>query len=136
MSDHFLAKLVTGETQSFSSAISYNRPGDCLQLITSDEAVIANRVDDILTIYESAIDGRPIGFKIKSVATLIKKFGLDALAVACKIEGDRVKSISLFALLLAAYEEGPQTIRRRSDYACAMAMPQNPTICADDLMLA
>jgi len=90
----------------------YNKYGDCIVYQTVGEAVVADRVGELLTIYRSAIDERPIGFQIKGVMAMIQKFGLDGL-----------QSISVGALLLAAYEDGPMTLGRRQAYASVVRPP-------------
>lgn len=138
MEKHFLDDMMEG-TPTFQAEPWYNRHGDCIVYQLVDEAVVAERVDELLTVYNSAIDDRPIGFQIKGVHATLNKFGLDGLAVQSEADADgvRVKSISIMALLLAAYEEGPRTVGRRKAYAAAMGCPGNTrTIRADDLQPA
>ena len=119
MEKHFLDEFVDGP-QEFRAEPWYNPHGDCIIYQTADEAVVADRVDEILTVYRSADDNRPIGFQIKGVRAITRKFGLDGLAFKSETEGDQVRSISIFALLLAAYESRPPTLRRREAYASIM----------------
>ncbi len=119
MEKHFLDDFVEGP-QEFRAEPWYNPHGDCIIYQTADEAIVADRVDEILTVYRSADDKRPIGFQIKGVSAITRKYGLDGLAVKSETKGDRVRSISIFALLLAAYETGPLTLRRRDAYASIM----------------
>jgi len=110
----------------------YNPIGDCIIYKMADEAVVGDRIDGLLTIYRSAIDDRPIGFKIKGVHAIIRRFGLHGLAVSSEADAQAVKSVSVAILLLAAYEEGPQSMARRKAYASAMC-PAEKTIPADEL---
>lgn len=119
---HFLTDMMEG-TSHFRAEPWYNPAGDCIVFQTHDEAVVAQRVDDLLTVYNSAIDDRPIGFQIKGVTAIVRKLGVDGLAVASVADSQGVKSISITALLLAAYEEGPRTLLRRKAYAIAMECP-------------
>ncbi|MDY7011708.1 MAG: hypothetical protein SVV80_13305 [Planctomycetota bacterium] len=119
MEKHFLDSFVEGP-QGFRAEPWYNPHGDCIIYQTADEAVVADRVDEILTVYRSAENNRPIGFQIKGVSAITRKFGLDGLAVKSETKGDEVRSISIFALLLAAYESRPPTLRRREAYAAIM----------------
>ncbi len=136
MEEHFLADMVQGEPQ-FRSEPWYNPYGDCIVYQMADEAVVADRVDGLLTVYNSAVDNRPIGFQIKGVHAIINKFGLDGLAVESRADADGVKSVSIGALLLAAYEEGPKTLDRRRAYAAAMQYPaEGRSIRADELQPA
>jgi hypothetical protein len=116
---HFLAEAV-GTAPTFSAEPWYNPYGDCIVYKLVDEAAAADRIDDLLTIYRSADDNRPIGFQIKGVAAIIRKFGLAGLAVAPAVDGSSMTSVSIAAIILAAYEEGAPTIGRRNGYATAM----------------
>lgn len=114
----------------------YNPDGDCIVFQMADEAIVANRVDELLTVYESAVDGRAIGFQIKGVSAIIRKFGLDGLLVQSKTDADTVHKISITALLLAAYEDGPHTLDRRKAYAEAICPADERSIPADELQPA
>jgi hypothetical protein len=135
MEKHFLADMMDGAPE-FRAEPCYNPTGDCISYQTHDEAVVAHRVDELLTVYNSAVDDRPIGFQIKGVAAIIRKLGVDGLAVASVADDSGVKSISITALLLAAYEEGPRTLGRRKAYAAAMECPaEHRSIPADVFQL-
>jgi hypothetical protein len=137
MEKHFLADMMAGEgLPEFHPEPWYNPDGDCIVYKMADEAVVADRVDELLTVYHSAVDNRPIGFQIKGVHAIIKKLGLDGLRVASESDAAGVKGISIAALLLAAYEEGEPTVARRKSYASAMDCPQMRTISADELAAA
>ena len=138
MEKHFLAGMMDGEGKpEFRAEPWYNPYGDCIVYKMADEAVVANRIDELLTVYNSAVDNRPIGFQIKGVHATIQKLGLDGLAVASESDAGAVKSISIMALLLAAYEAGEPTLARRRAYASVMECPVNKrTILADDLQPA
>ena len=120
MEKHFLSDFVSGR-QEFVAEPWYNPHGDCVVYQTADEAVVRDRIDELLTIYRSGEDNRPIGFQIKGVHAIIRKFGLDGLAVESEVNGDRIRSVSLTLLLLAAYEAGPRSVGRRQAYAGAMS---------------
>jgi len=136
MENHFLADHVEGDP-AFSAEPWYNPHGDCIIYQMADEAIVAERVDEILTVYRSAVDQRAIGFQIKGVDAIIRKFGLDGLAFQSEVNGQGVKRISVLALLLAAYEEGPRTLSRRTAYATAMdSSPRQAGIPADELVPA
>ncbi len=135
MEKHFLADMMDGQPE-FRPEPWYNRYGDCIIYQMANEAVVADRVDELLTVYNSALDNRPIGFQVKGVAAIIRKLGLDGLVVKSEADAQGVKSISIMALLLAAYEEGPHTLSRRRAYAAAMECPtERRTIPADELQL-
>jgi len=134
MEKHFLADMMEG-TPTFKAEPWYNPHGGCISYKMADEAVVADRVDEWLTVYNSAVDNRPIGFQMKGVRAIITKFGVDGLAVSWESDARGVKSISVAMLLLAAYEQGPRTMSRRKAYAKAMC-PPDKTIPADDLQVA
>ena len=134
METHFLADKVEG-TPTFRADPWYNPYGDCIVYQIADEAVIADRVDELLTVYRSAIDNRPIGFQIKGVAGMIRKLGLDGLTVSSEADAHGGKSISVTALLLAAYEEHPPTVGRRMAYAAAVDAADRRTMPANELDL-
>jgi hypothetical protein len=134
MEKHFLADTMQGKP-TFKAEPWYNPYGDCIVYKMADEAIVAERVDELLTVYNSAVDNRPIGFQIKGVRAIVGKLGLDGLVVASQADTHGVRSISIARLLLAAYEEGPQTLARRKAYAAAMS-PVERTIPADELQPA
>ncbi|HUX02321.1 MAG: hypothetical protein WBD63_08900 [Phycisphaerae bacterium] len=137
MEKHFLADMMEGEGRSeFRAEPWYNPYGDCIDYKMADEAVVAERVDELLTVYNSAVDNRPIGFQIKGVQAIIRKLGLDGLAFASQAKAGAVKSISIAALLLAAYEEREPTLARRRAYAAAMEPAEKRSIPADQLQPA
>ena len=88
-----------------------------------DEATVAERVDDVLTIYQSAITGNPIGFQIKGVYALARRYGWEGILVESTEDGEELQTVSISALLLAAYEGGPKTIARRRAYAGVLDAP-------------
>ena len=136
MEKHFHQDMMEGDPE-FHPEPWYNRHGDCIIYQIADEAVVAERVDELLTVYNSAVDNRPIGFQIKGVQAIINKLGLDGLGVQSEADDQEVKSISIAVLLLAAYEQGPRTLSRRKAYAAAMQCPtETQTIRADELQPA
>ncbi|MEE9269748.1 MAG: hypothetical protein V3V49_05745 [Candidatus Krumholzibacteria bacterium] len=102
----------------------------------ANEAVVADRIDELLTLYRSANDRRVIGYQIKGVLALIRKFGFDGLTVECTAEDDEVRRISIAALLLVAFREGPNSVGRRSAYArsfhdaAAASIPETELVSA------
>ena len=137
MEKHFLADRMEG-TPEFRPEPWYNPYGDCIIYQMADEAVVARRVDELLTVYHSAIDNRPIGFQIKGVVAIIKKFGLDGMILSSETGTDTLKRVSIALLLLAAYEDGPRTLGRRRAYAtAAIACPaEKQFIPADEFVPA
>ncbi len=94
----------------------YNPHGDCIQFQTVNEAVVADRVDNYLTVYRSAVNNDPIGFKIKDVRQLLHKYGCEGIEVQA-LRGQRIVLVT--GLLLRAYQTEPPTIGRVSGYASA-----------------
>jgi len=136
MEKHFLEGKMEGKPE-FRAEPWYNPYGDCIEYQVADEALVAERVDELLTVYHSAIDTRAIGFQIKGVHAIIGRFGWDGLLVASDAGAGQVRSISIVALLLAAYEGGPRTVGRRQAYAAVIeSSPKRHTIPADELVPA
>jgi hypothetical protein len=119
MEEHFLAGTMEGEP-TFRPEPWYNPDGDCIVYKMANEAAVAERIDELLTIYRSAEDERAIGFQIKGVDAIVRKFGLAGFAVASQRDAASMKGVSITALLLAAYEDRPATVGRRMGYAAAM----------------
>jgi hypothetical protein len=95
---------------------------------------VADRIDEVLTIYRSALTNKSIGYQIKGVAALARRFGWEGVLVEHKRDAEELHEVSLFALLLAAYEQGPKTIGRRKAYADAFeSLAEKPRISAEDL---
>jgi hypothetical protein len=128
MDEHFLKEFVSGISRDVPDNPKpwFNPAGDCITFQMADEAVVADRIDGILTIYRSAIDERPIGFQIKGVAAITRQFGLKGISVECRADKHELQAVSISALLLAAYEQGPQTIGRRMGYVTAFDCAPNP----------
>jgi hypothetical protein len=53
----------------------YNPEGDCIVYQIHDEAIVADRIDEIVTIYRSVQTDNLIGYQINGVTALIKRFG-------------------------------------------------------------
>ncbi len=138
MEKHFLSNVVSDAgAPSFQPEPWYNPDGDCIILQIADEAFVAQRVDEVLTVYDAVSDGRAIGFQIKGIRAMMEKFGSDGLSVISEADSRGVKKISVAALLLAAYENGPFTSARRTAYASVAGSPAKPPfISADEMRFA
>ena len=133
MENHFLEEFVVGQTKQEPEPW-YNPDGDCIVYQMTNEAVVGDRIDEVLTIYRSAVTGKAIGYQIKGVAALTREFGWDGVLVEYKKDTEELQEVSLSALLLAAYEQGPKTIGRRKAYADAFeSCASNPRMRVDDL---
>ena len=101
----------------------FNPYGDCLEFQVADEAVVAERISAILTIYRSAIDNRAIGFQVKGVTALAKKLGFDRVDVDTEVEDDgdtkRLMRIRVMPMLLGAFKadeaDDPKSFEGYSD---------------------
>src|SRR5829696_3243474 len=109
MEEHFLKDFVAGLTRHEGPPEPwYNPDGDCIIYQTEDEAIVADRIDESLTIYRAIESGKAIGFQIKGVAAIVKRFGLDGIEVEWAENHDHeLTRVSIYSLLLAAYEVGP-----------------------------
>src|SRR3990167_583032 len=104
MATHFLKHLVTGEA-AFKPEPFYNAAGDCLEFQASDEAVIADRINEVITIYRSAVDERPIGFQIKGIVALLRLLDASEVQVEAESDGDVVSRVTVKVLLVAALKK-------------------------------
>ena len=116
MEEHFLKDFVADESR-LEPQPWYNPDGDCIVYQFVNDAIVSDRIDEVLTIYHSAVSGNAIGYQIKGVAALVRKFGWAGISVECKKDSEELQEVSIYALLLAAYEDGPKTIGRRRAYA-------------------
>jgi len=120
MASHFLDDGVEGEP-GFRPKPWYNRHGDCIVFKAENVGVIAERVDDILTLYLSAEDNRPVGFQIKGIKHLMARLRCNAVHVTGQSRDGDVR-VSLAFALMEAYDAGAPTISRRAGYAEAQTL--------------
>jgi hypothetical protein len=136
MEDHFLKDYVVGVAREAHKPW-YNPAGDCIIYQTSDEATVAERIDEVLTIYASADSGKPIGFQIKGIGAMSRKFGWWGAEIECKECDKELLQVSLTAILLGAYESGPKTIGRREAYIEAFEFsPRQTSLSINPLEVA
>jgi hypothetical protein len=129
MEEHFLKDFVSGE-KGISPEPWYNPDGDCIIYQVVDDATVAQRIDEVLTIYRSFESGKAIGFQIN-------KFGWNGFALEVESNKQEVTKVSLYALLLAAYDTGQKTINRRLGYATAFqSLSRETEVDINDLELA
>lgn len=97
----------------------YNKHGDCVQFKLSGDAYYAERVDEFLTIFRHHEDDRPIGFQIKSVATLLETLPIDGLRIEAEVTEKVPTKVSLNSLLLLAFrrdaDDSPERLDRYSE---------------------
>ena len=111
----------TAGEPGFSATPWYNPHGDCLIYKSEEVAVVAERVDDVLTIYESAETGKAIGFKIKGVAHLLRELGHKVMAVEAATDGtEELVAVSVTTMLLKAFSRAKPTNKRLEGYARAI----------------
>ena len=121
MEAHFLADIVAGESRE-APRPWYNRAGDCLiYQLRADVEIVADRIDQVLTIYRALDTGKAIGFQIKGVSAIVNKFGFDAIGISTSQIGDEIKEVSVIALVMAAFEDGPHSISRLQGYTEAVS---------------
>ena len=96
----------------------YNDEGDCVEFQTENEAIIAERIDDYLTLFRSLNHREEVlGFKIKGVKSLTNMLAGD-IGVSASGAGKRVLSVTI--LLMKAMGEEKGTIKRITGYAEAI----------------
>lgn len=118
MATHFLAGELEGLPR-FVPEVWYNAIGDCVEFCAEDVAVVADRIDDVITIYRSAVDERPIGFQIKGVLALLRLLDASMMRVEHQQAGSTVTRVSVDVLLAAAVRksmEGSDVPRRLDRY--------------------
>lgn len=71
---HPFADFVGDHEPKFSKEPWYNEHGDCVHYRSVDEAVVAERLDDWVTLYRSAVDDRVIGFQLKNIKELLNRW--------------------------------------------------------------
>lgn len=122
MEEHFLKDFVTGEP-GFRTEPWYNPYGDCIEYQTVNEAVVADRIDGLLTIYRSALTDKPVGFQIKGVRVLLDKLRCHGVAtLSSESENGQLVSVSLFAFLSLAYIQMPDTLERQHRYRAVTSL--------------
>lgn len=62
------------EPPTFEARPWYNRPGDCLEFHFIEKPYHAERIDNFITVYRADDTRELIGFKIKGVRHLLKKY--------------------------------------------------------------
>lgn len=96
----------------------YNEPGDCIEFQTIDEAIVADRIDDYLTLFRTTDKKEAIGFKIKGIKSLVNVYG-GHVGFSASGEGKRVVNVSV-VLMQAAQTEDKPTYKRITGYAEAV----------------
>jgi hypothetical protein len=86
-----------------------------------DVAVVADRIDELLTLYRAADTNKVIGFKIKGIHALAQKHGWNAITIQAEESQGEIRKISVAALVLAAFGSGPRTVSRLQGYAQAVS---------------
>jgi hypothetical protein len=125
---HFLDEFVEGlkasgkyESESKPGVPWYNRHGDCVMYLSVDEGVVADRIDEYLTLYRSAVDERVIGFQLKGIKALMGEFDYDLAKVEAEIEQDEVRKVTMNLMFLKSIIKRPTTRKRLMGYAEAIS---------------
>ncbi len=71
--DDFATSLLEGvsEPETVPQAF-YNKDGDCIEFLISNESYYAERVDDLLTVYHSQESDDIVGSLVKGVSTFVR----------------------------------------------------------------
>ena len=104
------------DAHSVASRPWYNKTGDCIEYQTEQVAIVADRIDDYLTIYRSAEDDSAVGFQLKDVSALMRQYRANVFGVKWQEQNQKVISVS--SLLLTALETTvrPWTMGTRHGY--------------------
>ena len=111
----------------------YNPTGDCIEYHTQHDAIVADRIDEYLTIYRSVDEKRNfVGFQLKDIAAIMKL--VDHNTIQLEITTDDNKTIlSVTALLFTLIENNvPLSIKKRQGYYEAMnnIQDKDSALCA------
>ena len=120
--ENFIAQGCTSDTSM--EAVQYNEIGDYLSVYFSHDDSYAERIDDLLTIYQSEEGGSLIGFKIKGVARQLSRLG--SLGVACD-KGPISLSLLICSNLSEVNEESLHSYKLISEKSDAIKF--NPAEC-------
>ena len=101
----------------------YNQYGDCIEFQTEQVAIVAERIDTYLTIYRAADTNIAIGFQLKDIHALMKKYHAHLGVMWCTVDKTLIAVSSL--LLTALEEELPLSIKKRQGYDEAMKQLAN-----------
>ena len=71
MAYHFLRKRVKGK-QKFKPEVWYNEIGDNLEFLSSNEATVAEHINQDVTMLRSIITNEIIGFQIHNVKEIME----------------------------------------------------------------
>lgn len=107
MDPHFLADHVDGEP-GFEAGLRYNPYGDCLECTTKNEGVAADRIDEVFTLYRSAVDEQVIGFQIKGVGAICEMLDADAIRVEVRAQNQVVRHVRVELVGTAAMRKAFQ----------------------------
>lgn len=82
---------IADKAGSFKPEAYYDSDGDCIEYIVKPDDFYAERVDDLLTVYNSEKTQEVIGCLIKSVSVLCKRLVKKLPGFAFEIEAGRVR---------------------------------------------
>ena len=106
-SDSFAAHVLSQveEGRQFQPQVSYDRDGDCIEFLASNDMFYAERIDSLVTVYYSETTGEIIGSLIKGVRKFIAEMSKKAPGFRIEIEDGKVRLEHLFNLKMWYAEE-------------------------------
>lgn len=119
MEKHFLDAEVEGNP-GFQKGFWYNPYGDCLEFYSENVAVVAERIDDIITIYRSAENASPVGCQIKGLNALVRLLDATHVRVDVAQAQNVVRHVRVEFAILAALRNAflaPTAMRHVDQYA-------------------
>src|SRR5579885_1246925 len=69
----------------------YNRYGDCIEFLISNESFYAERVDDLLTVYYGQESREIVGSLLKGVGRLFAEFAKSSPGFVIDVEDGRIR---------------------------------------------
>ncbi len=106
--DAFWDNLVS-QVQPFPDKpmVFFNRDGDCIEVVLSDESYRAERLDNLVTVYVGRESGELVGALIKGVRAFIRRTLAHAPGFAIEVEDGQIKLEYLFTAQLWSQAKPP-----------------------------
>jgi hypothetical protein len=110
--DDFAARVLelAGPAEKFSPSAYYDPDGDCIEFLARPDNFHAERVDDLVTVYQSEETGEIIGSLLKGVTRLCEKLLQQLPGFRIEIQEGKVKLVHIFQAKLWASDVNPNDL--------------------------
>jgi hypothetical protein len=102
--------LMARPAEQFKPVAIYDPDGDCIEFLAKPDPFLAERVDDLVTVYFSQETGEVIGSLIKGAAKFCQEVFQKAPGFKIAIEEGRVRLEHIFLARLWTSEWDPQDL--------------------------